>query len=163
MTEMTIVLPPGAADGLVSHGDEDFKPFRADHLERDSAWMVTVPPHVAQHFLHNAGFSMPRMNIGPLSSGEAVVLHQPGGPGSCSWNGVSYEPDEQGHVTVPAEAVAVLVESHGFKPVPPDDEAAAPAPGPATAKAKQSRDGGNTKPPADPDGTPHPDVDLPKA
>lgn len=38
--------------------------------------------------------------------------------GTVSYGGKVYEPDKNGVVDVPDEAAAVLIESHGAKPVP---------------------------------------------
>ena len=54
---MILVCPPGAEDGLISHGTVAYPPFRADHTDPDNPiWLVDVPPEVAVHFCHNAGF-----------------------------------------------------------------------------------------------------------
>jgi hypothetical protein len=56
---MTLVCPPGAADGLISHGTQHFAPYRENHRNPDSRWLVDVPSEAAQHLLYKGGFGMP--------------------------------------------------------------------------------------------------------
>jgi hypothetical protein len=125
MTKMlTLVVPAGAEAAAISHGTREYKPFRADHLDPSSLWLVRMPPDVADHYLRgNTGFYlMPEqaMSDGP----EMIRMRHPEG-GSCGWGSIAYEPDEHGVVTVPAAAVPDLV-PHGFRPVP-DETAVAEA------------------------------------
>ena len=54
---MILVVPPGAEDAPISHGTTTYRPYRADHIDPDnSLWLVDVPPEVAVHLMHNAGF-----------------------------------------------------------------------------------------------------------
>jgi hypothetical protein len=53
---LTLVCPPGAQDGKISEGAEEFVPYRENHLNPSSRWLVRVPRHVAQHLCWNAGF-----------------------------------------------------------------------------------------------------------
>jgi putative DNA primase/helicase len=52
------------------------------------------------------------------SSAPLIPMTHPDGPRGCSWDGVAIEPDEDGIVWVPLEAVAVLHESQGYVGVP---------------------------------------------
>jgi hypothetical protein len=51
-----LVLPAGAESAPISHGTTSYPPFRADHTDPASPWLVDVPPEVAVHLCHNAGF-----------------------------------------------------------------------------------------------------------
>jgi hypothetical protein len=107
---MMLVLPPGARDGTIAFGDHEFLPYRADHRDPASVWLVDMPPEIARHFIHNGGFAMVN-SPAPAPAGMVRLAH-PNGIG-CSYGGVSYEPDEEGHVLVPAGAPAELA-AHGF-------------------------------------------------
>jgi hypothetical protein len=58
MTEslITLVLPPGAQDGKISHGTVEYLPYRQDHQNPNSAWLVDVAPDAARYFCWNGGF-----------------------------------------------------------------------------------------------------------
>ena len=112
---LTLIVPNGAQDAPISHGIESFSPYREDHTNPASRWLVEVSREAAVHFLHNAGFALyERPGERAVSSATMVQLRHPDGCG-CGWDGVAYEADENGIVTVPAEAAADL-ESHGFGP-----------------------------------------------
>lgn len=54
---MILVCPAGAADYPISHGTTNYRAYRADHTDPDNpVWLVDVPPEVAVHLCHNAGF-----------------------------------------------------------------------------------------------------------
>ncbi len=53
---VTLILPSGAQDGKISHGDKEFVPYREDHRDPSSKWLVDVPSEVARHLCWNAGF-----------------------------------------------------------------------------------------------------------
>lgn len=120
MTLVTLRCPRGASEGLISHGAQDYPPYRADIHDRDAGWLVDMPDHVAEHFLlGNSGFSrMTEVAPSPPGPFETVRVKHPDGA-SCGWGGVSYEPDADGVVEVPAAAVSDLI-CHGFRPVPED-------------------------------------------
>lgn len=56
-----------------------------------------------------------------IHSKGSARLHHPAGPTPCSWGGLGFEPDEDGVVTVPIEAIDDL-KSHGFVAAPPKVE-----------------------------------------
>ncbi len=117
---VTLVCPPGAKDYAVSYGRDEYIPFRADHLDPDSQWLVSMPPVAAAGKLHAGGFSLAKLPIGPLSSGEGVrLVDKHGVHRSAGANGVRYDPDEFGAITVPPEFAGQLVEGHEFVPAPP--------------------------------------------
>jgi hypothetical protein len=53
---MILVVPPGAECAPISHGTAKYHPYRADHTNPNSQWLVEVPPEVARHLIHNGGF-----------------------------------------------------------------------------------------------------------
>jgi hypothetical protein len=53
---ITLVCPPGAQDGKISHGDKEFPPYRKDHRDPNSPWLVDVPLEVGRYLCWNAGF-----------------------------------------------------------------------------------------------------------
>lgn len=122
---MILVVPGGDAHTYpISHGIKTFKPYRADKNDPNSLWLVEVPGAVADHLLHNAGFSMYHDESGNSHDGEPpkVSLKHREGLG-CGWGGVAYEPDADGVVNVPAAAAADL-RWHGFWPIPTVDRVA---------------------------------------
>ncbi len=123
MDLITLVCPPGAADYPVSHGLVDYQPevFRKDYTDRDSARHLTVPRYVAQHFLSKGGFSLAKLDVAPALSGETVRLVDKNGAleRSLGFNGVSYEMNAEGVMTVPAEAAGVAA-SHDLVPASPE-------------------------------------------
>ncbi len=124
MTDLvTLVCPPGAEEYQISFGELAYTPFRADILDPASVWLVTMPRHAAEHKLSVGGFALARLDIGPLSSGEGVrLVDKHGAHRSAGWNGRTYDPDEDGVITVPPEAVAELTEGHEYVPAPPIEE-----------------------------------------
>jgi hypothetical protein len=55
---LTLVCPPGAESGSIAHGDREFRPYRADHRDPSSPWLVDVPREAAQHLCWNGGFRL---------------------------------------------------------------------------------------------------------
>jgi hypothetical protein len=53
---ITLILPPGAEAGKVSHGDREWIPYRLDHTDPGSKWAVEVPKNVAYHLCRVGGF-----------------------------------------------------------------------------------------------------------
>ena len=55
---MILVVPIGAEQYPISHGTTNYRPFLADHTDSSTypTWLVDVPPDVARHLCHNAGF-----------------------------------------------------------------------------------------------------------
>jgi hypothetical protein len=51
--DVTLVCPPGAEGGAISHGGQSFEAWHDHRLNR---WLVRVPFEVAHHFCWNAGF-----------------------------------------------------------------------------------------------------------
>jgi hypothetical protein len=53
-----LICPPGAQDGKISHGDREFLPYREDHTDPHSRWLVVVPKEAAIHFCRIGGFQL---------------------------------------------------------------------------------------------------------
>jgi hypothetical protein len=167
MTNVTLVLPPGANDAAISHGTMDYQPeaYRLDHTDRNSERRIELPPHVAAPLLHRGGFYVAPTSYVVHSQGSIRMRHKDG-PRSCGWGGIAFEPDEDGVIEVPVEAIADL-QSHGFESAPPkelveppvEDEAeeAPKKKGKAPAKEAQLTDAGGHHWPKDEEGTEHPD------
>ncbi len=115
---VTLLVTRGAEAAPISEGTTAFVPYRADHTDPDSPWLVDVPPETAARLCHNNGFARYPMDETAVPAGMARIRH-PELQG-CSWGGTAYGPDEDGSVLVPAGAVDEL-RAHGFAPV---DEAA---------------------------------------
>jgi hypothetical protein len=159
VSDVTLICPPGAEDGLISHGTTEYRSYLADPRDPQSDRLVDVPPEVAIHYLHKGGFALSQVHIFH-SAGDVRMIYK-SGPAACSWGGQRFEPDADGAVTVPVEAMADLG-NHGFVPFngAPKQKAtpAAPPAAPAAKPPKQTADGGGaTKLAADPDGAAHPD------
>jgi hypothetical protein len=108
---VTLQVPADAADYPIAHGTERFHPYRADHTDPASVWLVDVPEEVAAHLLHVGGFAVAKKDMPAMPAGRVRVRH-PEGIG-CSFDGQAYEPDADGIVMVPAAAAAELM-AHGF-------------------------------------------------
>ncbi len=128
MTTVTLVVPGGAEQAPISDGAREFKPYRRDHHDSQSGWLVDMPPEIAAHFLRgNSGFSlMTEQHVVPAATDETVRVKHAESPRSIGWGGETFEPDDDGVNHVPPGAVADAV-SHGFRLVP-DEPAAEPAP-----------------------------------
>jgi hypothetical protein len=163
MDTVTLVCPRGANEYPISHHTTNYRAYLADPLDPQSDWLVDVPPHVADHLLHKGGFALTQVHI--FQSAGSVRMIARSGASSCSWGGQTFEPDEDGAVTVPVEAMADLSPpTHDFVPynealAPKHEEAhAIAATAPARPPKQTAEGGGATKLPADPEGSPHPDV-----
>jgi hypothetical protein len=108
---VTLIVPPGAADYPIAHGTERFIPYRRDHADPASVWLVEVPAEIAVHFLKVGGFAVAKKEAPAVPAGMVRMRH-PEGTG-CSFAGRGYEADADGVVLVPAEAAAELA-AHGF-------------------------------------------------
>jgi hypothetical protein len=160
MDSVTLVCPPGASDAPISHSTTNYRAYLADPGDPESDWLVDVPPEVADHLLHKGGFALTQVHI--FQSAGSVRMIARSGASSCSWGGQTFEPDEDGAVTVPVEAMADLGH-HGFVPY---NEALAPkheetpavaAVAPAKSPRQTAEGGGATRLPEDPKGSVHPD------
>jgi hypothetical protein len=167
---VTLVLPLGQVTWSfpISHGTDQFMPYRADPNDPDpnAQWLVDVPRHVAKHLLHIGGFSVAETTVHVLHSVGSIRLIHRDGPAGCGWQGMKFEPEADGAVTVPLEALAEL-QSHGFIVAPPPPPRAQPEfylpraaetllP-PAIAAAVQATDTTGHVWTADEDGAAHPD------
>jgi hypothetical protein len=129
-----LVVPLGAADAPICHAGQRFEPYRADHQDPASQWLVAVTPEAAVALRHKGGFSLHEPAMRRRLSGDMVwMIHKSGEPRSCGWDGESYEPDEKGRVKVPVESQDDLF-SHDFvgAPAPLPEE----PPPPVQKKAK---------------------------
>jgi hypothetical protein len=170
--QVTLVLPLGQVTWSfpISHGTDFYMPYRADPNDPDpnAPWLVDVPRHVAKHLLHIGGFTVAETNVHVLHSAGSIRLIHRSGPAGCSWQGMRFDPEEDGAVTVPLEALADL-QSHGFGAAPPPalpsfhlgraapEEKILPAAIAAAVAAMQTTDTTGHVWTADPDGTAHPD------
>jgi hypothetical protein len=126
---VTLVLPIGQVTWSypISHGTDQFLPYRADPNDTDpnAQWLVDVPRHVAKHLLHIGGFTVADTTVHVLHSlGSIRLIHRDGAVG-CSWQGMKFDPEEDGALTVPIEALAEL-QSHGFVVAPAEVLKASP-------------------------------------
>jgi hypothetical protein len=128
---VTLVLPLGQVTWSypISHGTESFMPYRADPNDTDpnAQWLVDVPRHVAKHLLHIGGFTVAETKVYVLHSLGPIRLIHRDGPAACAWQGIKFEPEPDGAVTVPVEALAEL-QSHGFVVAPEPTRPDAPLP-----------------------------------
>lgn len=105
---VTLICPPGAIDGEISHGDHAYRPHR-DPDDPDGPWLVRVPSEAALYFLRQGGFSMPRAaRQDPPGTVRMIAPNQD----SAKTYG---DPDDDLCVPVPAALAAILKESHGFR------------------------------------------------
>jgi hypothetical protein len=87
-------------------------------IENDGT--VTVSRAAAAALLERGGFSLADTAPAP-ERGFANVRHVADPSAGLSFDGASYDPDEDGILTVPVEAVATLG-PHGFYGVPEEDK-----------------------------------------
>jgi hypothetical protein len=104
---VTLIVPYGTLGYPIAHGTTGFEPY-PDGM---GWWLVDVPDTIAAYLLKTGGFSMAKKDQ-PAAPAGMVRLRHPEGVG-CSFAGQAYEPNADGVVLVPAEAVAALV-AHGF-------------------------------------------------
>ncbi len=132
-----LVVPPGANDAPICHAHESFDPYREDHLDPASQWLVAVTPEAAVALLHKGGFSLYAPAMRRRLSGDMVWMIHKDGPRSCGWDGEAYEPDVHGRVRVPVESQEDLF-SHGFvgAPAPLPEPPAPPVQKKVEAKPK---------------------------
>jgi hypothetical protein len=81
-------------------------------------WTVKVPDHVG-HVLLATGAGAVRLDAPPQPEPEGIVRvrHATDGDASFSHGQTTYEPDDQGVLTVPAAALPHLA-AHGFSLIP---------------------------------------------
>jgi hypothetical protein len=65
---LTLVVPNGGESGLISHGEKYFVPYREDHLNPASKWLVDVPREIAAHLTGRGGFLI----VGPVDNEPPV-------------------------------------------------------------------------------------------
>jgi hypothetical protein len=176
--DVTLALPLGDQNTWtypISHGDKSYRPYLADPTDPASAWHVKVPPHVAVHLMHRGGFTVVATSYVVHSAGTSFMRNDAGT--GCGWGGIAFQPDEDGVVEVPIEAIGDLL-SHGFYTVPAPVAGPAPArrrggrpgepapvppvPPPPAPPAVQGTDGGGQRFEKDADKTPHPDAPAAK-
>jgi hypothetical protein len=52
---VTLVCPQGSELAPISHGTISYAPYREDHTDPNSRWLVTMPRHVAAYFCRGPG------------------------------------------------------------------------------------------------------------
>jgi hypothetical protein len=126
---VTLIFPPGewAWTFPVSHGDQSYWPYSSAAPGTFDEWYIDVPRHVAAPLIAKGGFRVVQSvpTVGFETQGMVRVMH-PDGPKTFGWEGISFQPDEDGVTAIPVEAVPTACDSHGFRPAPP--KAAPPAP-----------------------------------
>jgi hypothetical protein len=55
---ITLICPPGAQDGKISHGEVEYLPYRENHSDPHSRWLVAVPREAARYFCDIGGFRL---------------------------------------------------------------------------------------------------------
>jgi hypothetical protein len=114
---VTLRCPEGAWDYPISSGTVSYFPYRADITSDDrrefgGPWLVDVPADIAHHFLGVLGFvkvEAAAMRGDPIPTVRMRNAHGAG----CSFRGYTYEPDGDGVIVVPMDAMTELA-SHGF-------------------------------------------------
>ena len=94
--------------------------FGEERFRVDNDGYALVPTEAVDALIATGGFTHPEPDdeeAGPTAPEGSVLLYHPEGLG-CSFGGVSYEPDDNGAVSVPAHAAKDLV-THGFTVTPP--------------------------------------------
>ncbi len=104
----TLILPPGAENGPISDGVTAFVPYREDHTNPLSRWMVDVPPDVAGRLIGVGGFIVAG-KVSERMKASLVRMFHPD-------NGVNddYEVEDGFHL-VPNGPEVDAMRSHGFK------------------------------------------------
>jgi hypothetical protein len=102
---LTLICPPGADEGPISHHTVAYAPYRDD----DGRLVVDVPRHIAGPLLRVGGFKLPPPPQQPPSSEMVRLVRIDGGAGGAA----GQELDENGAILVPAEMAGELL-SHGF-------------------------------------------------
>lgn len=111
--------------------------FGTEKYRVDNDGTVVVSDEAAGPLLERGGFTLVSDDAAsPPSSSFAKVSHPDNA--SCSYGGVTYEPDENGHLTVPLGAVGELA-SFGFTLIEIAQEQA-PAPAKPKVPAKPKAD-----------------------
>ncbi len=87
--------------------------FGTERYRVDNDGTVLVSVDAAPSLLHNGGFTMADDPRPAVPAGMVMLVH-PLNIG-CSYGGLSYEPDGEGCVLVPAGATEQLA-AHGFEP-----------------------------------------------
>ena len=73
---VTLIVPPGAESAPISHGTVAYVPYREDHTDSHSRWLVDIPHDVAHHFVGApAGF----WPLDPQGSGLLPGVREPNG------------------------------------------------------------------------------------
>jgi hypothetical protein len=126
-----LIAPPGAGDYPISHDIVDYHTVPV---------YVDVPRDVALHLLRKGGFSVPNVDVDPTLSGETVrLVHKDGDiTCTCGVDGVAYEPDADGVLTVASEHAPKVAEL-GFVSAPDKPQTKAEARAEAKADAAEAK------------------------
>ena len=106
---LTLLCPPGAEEGAISHGHHEFTPFRLP----DGRLAVEVPRHVAGPLMRVGGFVLYTEPVPPPPPSGAMARVDRVEGNTSPVNG--YSPDADGAVLVPIEMVGDLL-AHGYLP-----------------------------------------------
>ncbi len=131
MTEMvTLALPFGAESAPVSHGVTSYAPYREDHTDPASRWLVEVPRETVDYFTGVGGFIMKSRPAPEAHADTFVRMFHPD-------HGVNddYEVEDGFHL-VPNGPEVDAMRSHGFKV---EGEEGEPEPVPEMVPAEDHR------------------------
>jgi hypothetical protein len=132
LPDVILALGPDVAwDYPISEGTMTYVPFREDHTDPNSRWLVSVPPSAVGPLLERGGFAIMRSpNPSPAdmlrAAGYIRIKHRK--DPTASFAGAS--PDEDGVLTVPGHHD---FRAHGFV-LEEESPATAPLPGPNAAE-----------------------------
>jgi hypothetical protein len=151
MENLILVVPDGAVGAPISHGDRQFRPYLADPADPASRWLLDVPPEVGVHLVKNGGFAVAKSKSALADIPPGMVrLRAPADWACPSFGGITYTPDENLVVVVPAGAAGQLVEALGYRPVSDSDDPAEPVEDPRDAEiARLTAENEALKKPAD--------------
>lgn len=126
---VTLIFPPGewAWTYPVSHGDVCYWPYSSGQPGTFDEWYIDVPREVAAPLIAKGGFRVAQTTQTTVivQTDAMVRMRHPDGPRSFGWSpgpgspGVSFNPDVDGIVEIPVEAVPIAQEAFGFVPAPP--------------------------------------------
>ena len=109
---LTLALPIGGETGPISHGTVTYSPFREDHNDPASRWLVTVPTEVAAHLIGKGGFIVVDHQLAPAEERAPIsmirMFHPDGGVADAY-------PREDGYHLVPNGPAVTAMRDHGFR------------------------------------------------
>lgn len=122
---ITLACPSGAEGYAISHGAAQFIPYREDHKNPASRWLVDVPPEAALGLTHTGGFVMVQP-AAAVPHGFALIRHTT--DPNAGFSGGA--PDGNGNLIIEVGRVADA-RAHGFVAIDEGTPLAAPKMAPA--------------------------------